>query len=667
MNLTIRMKLAIGFGFIIVMLMMLVGVVTVKSKGADTKMQSSSEAVELSLSLQGEIHHALSMHRGYMILGLESLAQERLETWEHIDLHMDDMDVLAADWQDAELVGQYDRFKAVMVDFREAQQRIADVSGTDADLPANVQYFDIAEPFGDAMVVSLELILDEEETLEASAERKLLMRRVGEAEGHLLKSRNAISAYLGSGSDEHYALIGTCLDACGESVERLMTMTHLFNENQQANFDSYISDRETFIAEAKKAVAIRNSDAFCVSEDICLNTVAPLAGEADELMGVIAAAQTLNKEAALHEYETSKASMVSTVQGVGLVAILSSSFIAFFLSGSITKRLTVVKEYASRIADRDLSMPALEMKSSDEIGQLAGKIDEMKQSLKQVISDVLNSTQIVASSSTELAANAEEMAGGIEQQNQQTHQVAAAIEQLSHSVGQVAEKSKDATTASVESQALAEEGGLIVHNTVEEMQGIASEVQSSANTINELGEKSKTIGDIIAVINDIADQTNLLALNAAIEAARAGEHGRGFAVVADEVRKLAERTTEATEEVSASIRGIQSETSTAVELIENGSKRVGRGVELASSAGEALQSIVTGSKGVQGMVQDIAAAANEQTVAADEIARAVEGINSVTSHSAESASQSSVVAGDLAHQAEELKGLVSRFRLHEES
>ncbi len=645
------------------MLVMLVGVVRFKTQASDGLLQSSSEAVELSLALQGEIHHALSMHRGYMILGLEALADERLEAWDLIDGYMREMDTLAVSWDDPALVGQYEQFKTVMADFRIAQQQIADVSWTDRDLPANVQYFDVAEPFGEEMVARLQAILDEEESLAASAERKLLVRRVTEAEGHLLKSRNAIAAYLGSGKEEHFERIGSCLAACQASVDRLMTMTGLFTPSQQKNFDAYIEARETFIAEAKEAVAIRSSDEFCVSETICLNTVTPLAIEAADLMKVIADRQSEFKDEAIAEFEQASASMLATVQAVGFGAIAASTLIAFFLSSSITKRLKAVMEYASKIADRDLSMDALEMKSGDEIGQLAGKVNEMKDSLKFVISDVLSSTQMVASSSTELAASAEQMASGIEIQNQQTQQVAAAVEEMSQSVAEVAAKSSDATTASEESQALAEEGGQIVQNTVDEMQGIATEVQSSANTINELGAKSKTIGEIISVINDIAEQTNLLALNAAIEAARAGEHGRGFAVVADEVRKLAERTTEATEEVSVSIRGIQGETSTAVELIENGSKRVGRGVELASSAGQALQSIVSGSQGVQQMVRDIAAAAGEQTAAADEIARAVEGINTVTNQSAESASQSSIAAADLAKQAEQLQELVSRFKL----
>lgn len=210
---------------------------------------------------------------------------------------------------------------------------------------------------------------------------------------------------------------------------------------------------------------------------------------------------------------------------------------------------------------------------------------------------------------------------------------------------------------------VAEEGGSVVSSTVEEMEGIATEVNASAQTINALGKQSEIIGEIIAVINDIADQTNLLALNAAIEAARAGEHGHGFAVVADEVRKLAERTTQATEEVSSSIRGIQTETISAVAQIEAGSERVGKGVELATQAGSSLETIVVGCQSVQGMVQDIAAAANQQASASDEIARAIENISSVAHQSSEGAGQALQAAGDLAHQAEQLMTLVGKFKI----
>lgn len=343
------------------------------------------------------------------------------------------------------------------------------------------------------------------------------------------------------------------------------------------------------------------------------------------------------------------------VGGFGLAFLLRQ-----MLSKPLNATIAMVKDIAT--GDGDLTK-RLDIKRHDEIGKLGHWFDLFMGNLHSIISQLSNTSQAVASASTEIAASAEEMAVGLQTQEQQTQQVAAAVEELSQSVNEVAAKSSDATSASADSQHQAEEGGAIVSSTVEEMQGIAREVQGSAETINTLGQKSETIGEIIAVINDIADQTNLLALNAAIEAARAGEHGRGFAVVADEVRKLAERTTEATKEVSQSILGIQTETSSAVELIEAGSQRVGKGVELATKAGTALESIVGGSKSVQGMVQDIAAAANEQSAATGEIARAVEGINSVTRQSSEGASQAAQAASDLAHQAEQLQDLVGRFIL----
>lgn len=343
------------------------------------------------------------------------------------------------------------------------------------------------------------------------------------------------------------------------------------------------------------------------------------------------------------------------ISGGGLILLLR-----VLLAKPLNATIAMIKDVAT--GDGDLTK-RLNLSRNDEIGKLGYWFDMFLSNLHSIISQLSETSQAVAAASTEIAASAEEMASGLQTQEQQTQQVAAAVEELSQSVNEVAAKSADATTASEESQHQAEQGGRIVSSTVIEMEGIAKEVQGSAETINTLGRKSETIGEIIAVINDIADQTNLLALNAAIEAARAGEHGRGFAVVADEVRKLAERTTEATKEVSQSILGIQTETHSAVQLIEAGSARVGKGVDLATQAGTALESIVQGSQSVQGMVQDIAAAANEQSAATGEIARAVEGINSVTRQSSEGASQAAQAAGDLAHQAEQLQSLVGQFKL----
>ena len=197
------------------------------------------------------------------------------------------------------------------------------------------------------------------------------------------------------------------------------------------------------------------------------------------------------------------------------------------------------------------------------------------------------------------------------------------------------------------------------------MQAIADSVRESAETITELGKRSDEIGEIIGVIDDIADQTNLLALNAAIEAARAGEQGRGFAVVADEVRKLAERTTKATAEIAGMIKGIQKDTSGAVSSMEEGTKQVEAGMELAVKAGDSLTSIVSVVSEVQKMIEQIATASDEQSAAAEQISGNVGNIASVSKQSAQSAEQMAATAEELNRQTDALNELVSRFKLED--
>ncbi|MFZ4619096.1 MAG: methyl-accepting chemotaxis protein [Bacteroidota bacterium] len=348
----------------------------------------------------------------------------------------------------------------------------------------------------------------------------------------------------------------------------------------------------------------------------------------------------------------------------GICIVIVGIFIARWLSGPITE----FSVQADSVAKGDLRFkhtPLLEkqMNTGDEMGLLARSFGVMINSLRGIIRQVGESSASVASASIEISASTEQMAAGAQQQTQQAAEVASAVEQMTKTIIENAKTAQETAETSKKAKMAAEQGGKAVEDTVNGMKRIAEVVRSSAVTVQDLGKSSDQIGEIIEVIDEIADQTNLLALNAAIEAARAGEQGRGFAVVADEVRKLAERTTKATKEIAVMIKQIQSETKGAVNAMEAGTKEVDRGILLADKAGASLQEIVSISQQVTQMISQIAAANEQQSRASELIAKNVEGMSVVTQETANSAHQVALTADDLSKLTGHLEEIVGKFHL----
>lgn len=298
---------------------------------------------------------------------------------------------------------------------------------------------------------------------------------------------------------------------------------------------------------------------------------------------------------------------------------------------------------------------------------LKNSINQLGDSLSNLIGKVTEAVHATASAGNQISSSSEELAAGAQEQSSQAADVAAAVEEMTMTIVETTKNAEGAALAAKNAGETAKTGGYVVKETIEGMKRIAEGSQSTSNMVIALGKSSEEIGEIIQVIDDIADQTNLLALNAAIEAARAGEQGRGFAVVADEVRKLAERTTKATKEIASMIKQIQKDTGSAVESMKLGNEEVEKGRLLADKAGESLNEIIKSAEQVVGIVSQVAAASQQQSTAAEQISKNVEAISNVSQQSAIGIQQIAKASEDLSTLTTNLQNLVQEFDIDNSS
>jgi methyl-accepting chemotaxis protein len=327
------------------------------------------------------------------------------------------------------------------------------------------------------------------------------------------------------------------------------------------------------------------------------------------------------------------------------------------LQKSVTEFLTIV----SQIARGDLTLRG--KVTNDALGNVVDSVNYMLDNFGRVIERVRNAAVDVSSSANEILISSEEMAGGASQQDQEITNTSSAVEELTVSMKQVSNNAEASAEAARRALDAAEQGNRSVRDTLDGMQRIRSSVQATAKKIKSLGDRSLEISEIVNVINDITEQTNLLALNAAIEAARAGEAGRGFAVVADEVRKLAEHSRTATKDIAALIKAIQAETNEAVVVMEEGTKEVEVGARLADQAGKALEAISSVVRQSAELVQEISLASKQQVRGTEGVANAMQIISSITRQTSQGTRQTARTVEQMVKLSEQLNEALSQFKI----
>lgn len=336
--------------------------------------------------------------------------------------------------------------------------------------------------------------------------------------------------------------------------------------------------------------------------------------------------------------------------------------IGIVIGRAVVRQVKPVVAIAEQASQGDLT-GRVPITSADELGQMGSAFNTFLDNLNSMIGQTAQVASTVAAAAEELSVNGTQVSQASREQANQSTQVASAVEEMSATANEMARNAQVMAQTALELSGTAMKGGEVVANSMRGMEAVASTMQVSADRIQNLGQRSQEIGEIIRVIEDIADQTNLLALNAAIEAARAGEQGRGFAVVADEVRKLAERTGKATKEIAGVIETVQAGTKEAVNSMEAGTTEVQVGMDLVNEAGARLNEIVDGVQRVTTMVQQLAGSIDEQTQATEQIAGGIQAVAGLSQQNEGSVEQVVAATSDLSRMATQLQGDLRRFQL----
>lgn len=640
LTLTIGKKLGLSFGIILLLITISASITysliidneNIQDKVVNLRMKT----VLLGKDVINGINESLASLRGYMILGsnpkkAKAMQSTRQSAWKRIDNAINEYDMLAKNWTVPANVKRLQDIKSELAVFKIAQQEIEDISHTDSNIESFHLLLTDAAPRASQMLAYITAIIDEESKLKATSARKSLLKNLADTRGSFAIGLANIRAYLLSGDDVFKTNFEAKWQVNENSVNTITeNQSFLFTMSQQKSWDAFISIRNEFKNLPAQMFHLRSAEDWNKANYWLGTKAAPRARRILSLLSEMKVSQ----DQLLSNDITEAQSLVQTLKSTLIFLTLSSLILgvvcSVMFSRDLLMRLGSILTRAKHIADGDMAGEPLTVKGKDELSDLTSAINQMSSSLSDLVQKTADSMVEASKGTNKILVANQEMASGINVQTAQMEQIAAAVEELSNSSLEVASNCVSASDSSTKALELAKSGDSIVQNTLAQMVLIKGAFDDSSTAITSLSQQSKEIEDILSVIKGIADQTNLLALNAAIEAARAGEQGRGFAVVADEVRQLAGRTTEATSEVEGAIESMRRETENAVSMMVEGSIKVEQGVEMTNDAASALGNIITSVDNVVEQIQAIAATAEEQSMTTIEVAQNTESVSSVS-------------------------------------
>ena len=669
--LLIRHKIWAGFGLLILIL----AVVSLSAWFSLNRTQSEMElvvqekqpAVITSMTLARELERAAA-GLGFYLLSKE---EEHKENFEFALDHVRELvGELSANPYIQARPALSDRVSQVATDVEKLngyrEQMIILATDQAANMPAMQFAARDINPISQQMLQQLGQMLLSEAEEPATPARKQLLSNINDLRYAWANVMNGVRAYLAFRGQNSINEVDLYLEQTQNLIDRIQQSSSMLTFDQEYSLEEFVTLRDRFVENYEKLKEIHGGEKGRTDAYLIRTEIGPLIGEIEYNLALLGADLKEEIETAttdLNDQLTATTATVLTLMIVGIVfGVVAAYGMSRLIAGPLKRLADAMKDVAE--GEGDLTR-RLEVKSRDEIGQLAAAFNTFAEKIHDVVSQVKGSVSQLAAAAEQMSVITSETSEGVSRQQQETDQVATAMNEMNATAHEVARSATSTASATEEADRETKSGQAVVNRTVQAMNSLASEVERAAGVIMKVEKDSESIGTVMQVIRDIAEQTNLLALNAAIEAARAGEQGRGFAVVADEVRTLASRTQESTQEIDQVIKTLQSATREAVEVMEGSRDKAQTGVEQASQAGESLTSISKAVDNITEMSTQIASAAEEQSAVAEEINRNVVSIADVAAQTADGTNQLAQASNELANLSAQLQHLVERFKVQD--